>query len=181
LKDVTFGFKMAELHGMALAPAPHYSLEHFHSFDRVMTHVDVPTCGQYIYNSGVIFMCRRPDVIEVFQSWKKMGYHLSDETGYKRADQPYLSLAIEKLQFNPYTLPPTYNYRAKVGEPICGEVFIWHRDQFAPPDINIYTEVWPPHGYIGLRRFDNLRKTLKQLQAKKKGSLYLRLIRRLRK
>ena len=39
-------------------------------------------------------------------------------------EQPYLSLAMELLNFNPYTLSPSFNHRA-FGELISGPIRIW--------------------------------------------------------
>lgn len=152
LKDVTFGFEMAERHGIAMAPAPHYSLDHFHRFGRVMTHAGVPLRGQYLYNAGVIFFSRRPDVMEVLKTWNDLAVRLVEETDYKKTDQPFLTLAMELLAFNPYTLAPTYNYRALVGEPISGDVFLWHSYHPVPEDLNAYDRPWPPRGYRGTMR-----------------------------
>jgi hypothetical protein len=41
------------------------------------------------------------------------------------SDQPYISLAMEMMGFNPYTLSPSFNCRG-FGELISGSVRIWH-------------------------------------------------------
>jgi hypothetical protein len=62
-------------------------------------------------------------------------------------DQPYISLAMEILGFNPYTLSPSFNHRA-FGELISGPVRIWHSYAPPPPDA-----VESAPGY--LRRYQN--------------------------
>src|SRR5256886_5771622 len=60
--DVSLGFEKAEKHGIAMVPAPHYSLADFRDFRQVMLKEGVTPLGQIIYNSGVIFCApRRPD------------------------------------------------------------------------------------------------------------------------
>jgi hypothetical protein len=47
------------------------------------------------------------------------------------SDQTYLSLAMELRGFNPYTLSPSFNYRA-FGELISGSIRIWHSYEPVP-------------------------------------------------
>jgi hypothetical protein len=121
--DVSLGFEKAEKHGIAMVPAPHYSLADFRDFRQVMLKEGVTPLGQIIYNSGVIFCApRRPDVQAVFESTVALAKKYRDQVW---SDQTYLSLAIELLGFNPYTLSPSFNYRA-FGELISGSIRIWH-------------------------------------------------------
>ena len=107
--------------------------------------------GQYQYNAGVFFFSRRPDVMEVLTTWKDITFRLIEETDFKKTDQPFLTLAMELLKFNPYTLAPTYNYRALIGEPISGDVLLWHSYDPVPKDINMYHRTWP-RGYRGKQK-----------------------------
>ncbi len=149
LMDVTFGFEMAERHGIAAAAASHYCLDKFRGFGEVMTAVGVPHFGQNQFNTGVIFFVVRPDVKEVFRHWSKFAYELTEKTGWKRVDQPFFTLAIEKLGFNPYTLSPNYNYRAIAAEHISGDVRLWHSYHAPPANINDYETSWPRSRYLG--------------------------------
>jgi hypothetical protein len=121
--DISLGFEKAEQHGMAIVPAPHYSLADFRDFREVMLNEGVTPLGQIIYNSGVIF-CQphRPDVRTVFDRTLALGQKYRDRVW---SDQTYLSLAMEIERFNPHTLSPSFNYRA-FGELISGSIRIWH-------------------------------------------------------
>jgi hypothetical protein len=120
---IALGFEKAELHGIAMTPAPHYSLEEFRQFRRVMMREEVTPQGQIIYNSGVMFLAaHKPEVRAVLH----LAYALArKDPAAHWSDQPYISLAMEMSRFNPYTLSPSFNYRA-FGELISGSVRIWH-------------------------------------------------------
>jgi hypothetical protein len=123
LDDISLGFEKAEQHGMAVVPAPHYSLADFRDFRQVMLKEGVTPLGQIIYNSGVIFCApHRPDVQAVFDRTLALAQKYRDR---EWSDQTYLSLAMEIEGFNPYTLSPSFNYRA-FGELISGSIRIWH-------------------------------------------------------
>lgn len=123
IDDISLGFDMAEKHGIAMAPAPHYSLADFRGFSQIMICEGVTPRGQMLYNSGVIFFnldC--PGVREVFD----LGLALAEK--YPVApwgDQPYLTLAMEMLGFNPYTLSSSFNHRG-FGEYLSGSLRVWH-------------------------------------------------------
>lgn len=141
LKDVSLGFDKAEQYGIALCPATHYCLSSHHDFRRIMLANNLPDAGQMQYNSGVYFFVCRPDVEEVFKLFEKSAYEFSEEFDYRNArgkliDQPFLSYAMEKLGFNPYTLTISYCYRGIDAEPICDGVFIWHSHHPVPEGIN---------------------------------------------
>ncbi|HME89406.1 MAG TPA: hypothetical protein VKE30_09375 [Chthoniobacterales bacterium] len=123
IDDISLGFEKAERYGMAIVPAPHYSLADFRDFRQVMLNEGVTPRGQIIYNSGIVFCARRrPDVCAVFDLALKLAQKYSDKPW---SDQTYLSLAMELLNFNPHTLSPSFNYRA-FGELISGSIRIWH-------------------------------------------------------
>jgi len=123
IDDVSLGFEKAEKHGIAMAPAPHYSLADFRDFRQVMLNEGVTPRGQIIHNSGVIFFApHRPDVRAVFEQTLALARKYPD-TPWN--DQTYLTLAMELLDFNPYTLSPSFNHRA-FGELISGSIRIWH-------------------------------------------------------
>jgi hypothetical protein len=140
LSEISLGFEKAQQHGMAMVQAPHYSLDHFFKFNRIMERESIQLQGQMQYNTGVIFFTLRPEVVKVFTRWKQLASIYADD--FDNNDQPYLSLAMEQLQFNPYTLSPSYNYRA-VGELISGPVRIWHSYQQTPAKLNEFVTSWP--------------------------------------
>ena len=134
LEDILLGFEQAERYGIAMAQAPHYSLADVRGFGRVMAREGVEPRGQLIYNSGVIFFCaNEPRVRDVFtRAGELAAKHLDAPYG----DQPFISLAMELLHFNPYTLSPSFNHRA-FGEFISGSIRIWHSYAPLPDDVNV--------------------------------------------
>jgi len=123
IDDVSLGFEKAEKHGIAIVPAPHYSLADFRDFREVMLKEGVTPRGQMIYNSGVMFYTpHRPDVHAVFDLTVSLAKKYCDRVW---SDQTYLSLAMELQGFNPYCLSPSFNYRG-FGELISGSIRIWH-------------------------------------------------------
>src|SRR5207244_12029532 len=50
--DVSLGFEKAEKHGIAMVPAPHYSLADYRDFRQVMLKEGVTPLGQITYTSG---------------------------------------------------------------------------------------------------------------------------------
>jgi hypothetical protein len=139
LEDVSLGFDKAEEHGLALAPAPHYSLDVFFGFDTIMKREGLELKGQLQYNTGVIFLHKTETVIKIFNQWLNVAREAGD---HYHNDQPFLTLIMEKLQFNPYTLSPAYNYRA-FGEVLSGPIRIWHSYNTIPPGIIRYKTKWP--------------------------------------
>ena len=123
IDDVSLGFEKAEKYGMAIVPAPHYSLADFRDFREVMLKESVTPRGQIIYNSGVLFCTpQRADVRAVFELTLSLAKKYRDR---EWSDQTYLSLAIELQGFNPHVLSPSFNYRG-FGELISGSIRIWH-------------------------------------------------------
>ena len=96
--------------------------------------------GQLLYNSGVIFFKNSPKARSVLECWKKLALRYENKSPH---DQPFLTLAMEVLGFNPYSLTISYNYRGR-GNAISGPVRIWHHRGDVPADINEHHDVWPP-------------------------------------
>ncbi len=132
-EDISLGFEKAEKFGIAVAPAPAYSLDYFMKFDFVMKSENIDCKGQLQYNSGVIFFSVAPEVSAVLSKWKELASNYRDRY---RHDQPFFTLAMELLDFNPYTLSISYNYRG-FGERISGLVRIWHSHGLPPENINV--------------------------------------------
>jgi hypothetical protein len=149
IDDVSYGFEKAETFGIAAAMAPHYSLDYFWGFDRVLTSAGVRCASQMQYNTGALFFSRRPDVAEVFDLWRRLALELGPRLHY-HSDQPFLTLAMELLHFNAFTLSPAYNYRA-LGELASGLIRIWHSHAPVPRDVNSFSEPWPPRRFHGDR------------------------------
>jgi len=140
LEDISLGFEKAEKFSIAMSPAPHYSLDHFEGFDRIMNLEDMPCKGQLLYNSGVIFFNNSKIVKSIFERW--MALALKYQKEWKK-DQTLFTLSMEQLKFNPYTLSISYNYRG-FGDAISGVVRIWHSHGELPTNINKFETAWPP-------------------------------------
>ena len=140
LDDVSLGFHKAVQHGIAVAPAPHYSLDYFFGFSEVMRSENMPVSGQLQYNTGVIFFNTKESTLSVFRRWRQLAEKYQK---IRQNDQPFFSLAMEQLGVNPYTLSISYNYRG-YGDAISGVVRIWHSHKKMPEDINHFDLVWPP-------------------------------------
>ena len=69
----------------------------------------------------------------------ELGSKYGNEYG---GDQPFFTLAMEQLNFNPYTLSISYNYRG-CGDGISGLVRIWHSHGKMPENINQFKVVVP--------------------------------------
>ena len=129
IDDVSLGFEKAEKYGVAIVPAPHYSLADFRDFREVMLKENVTPRGQIIYNSGVLFCTpQRADVRAVFDLTLALAKKYRDR---EWSDHTYLSLAIELQGFNPHALSPSFNYRG-FGELISGSIRIWHSYERLP-------------------------------------------------
>lgn len=139
LTDISLGFDKAEKHGIAMAQAAHYSLGDFKLFSKIMQKEGVTHQGQLLYNSGVVFFSTRPDVLAVFKLSEQLSKKYPDAPW---GDQTYLTLAMEILEFNPYTLSTSYNHRA-FGELISGEIHIWHSYRPVPENVNEMKPVFP--------------------------------------
>lgn len=149
LLDITQGFERAERHGIAAAQAAHYSLEHFWDFGDVLERMDFTSNELLLYNSGVIFFVRTPKVWQVMKRYQE--FCRNADGAY---DQPFFTLAMEELGFNPYTLSIAYNYR-NFGEIISGRVRIWHSHSPVPADINDFKKPWPPRRFRQGVRFED--------------------------
>lgn len=129
LGDVSLGFDMAEKFGVAMAPAPHYSLGDFRNFRTIMKQEGVQPRGQIVYNSGVVFLSLKyPKVRPIFERALSLAEKYE---GTPWGDQPFLSLAMELEGFHPYALSPSFNHRG-FGELISGSIHIWHSNAKIP-------------------------------------------------
>ena len=144
LEDISLGFEKAAKHGIALAPAPHYSLDYFFGFGKIMRSEAMPTLGQLQFNTGVVFFNCDDRTRAVFKKWNALAKKHQEVC---KNDQPFFSMALEQLEFNPYTLSISYNYRG-YGDAISGVVRIWHSHKPMPKDINQFKLIWPPRRAI---------------------------------
>lgn len=135
LLDISLGFEKAEAYGIAAAPAAAYSLEHFWGFAKELEAIGgVPARDILQYNTGAVFFTRLPRAWSVMRTWHALC--AAAGPGAERwGDQPYFTLAMELLGFNPYTLSTAYNYR-NLGELAHGQIRIWHAHTPPPADVN---------------------------------------------
>lgn len=147
IEDISYGFEKSEKYGIAACMAPHYSLDHFFGFDQILKAEGIGCRSQLQYNAGVIFFSRRPDVDAVMQKWSELAFDLGLRHNHHH-DQPFLTLAMELLDFNPFTLSPAYNYR-DFGELASGIIRIWHSHAPVPESLNEFETAWPPRRFRG--------------------------------
>jgi hypothetical protein len=172
LEDIGLGFEKAERFLIAASPAPHYSLDHFFGFDRIMQAEGVPCRGQLQYNTGVIFFKNSPEVAAVFERWASLA---RTHSAVCRNDQPYFTLAMEQLHLNPYTLSISYNYRG-FGDAISGLLRIWHSHGQLPERINEFDKPWPPRRawpgrVVGPASYKGIRGTIRRVLRRAVGYL----------
>jgi hypothetical protein len=147
LGDIALGFEKAERYGIAMAPAPNYNVCTFAAggmaFGEIMRKAGTPCADQFGFNSGVIFFQPVPEVRKVLRRWRDL---CAEYGALFPNDQPFLTLAMEQLGFNPYVLSPLYNYRA-LGEHAVGSIRVWHSHSPVPPDLNQFDKAWPARRY----------------------------------
>lgn len=122
LGDLSLGFDQAERHGLALALAPHCTLESFKGFGEVLDAEGLERAGQAQFNTGVVFFHRRDEVDEVLRLWHELCLRHRERS---HSDQPYFSVALEQLGVRPYVLSAAFNYRG-IGEWVGGTLRVWH-------------------------------------------------------
>ncbi len=137
LGNVELGFQLAERAGIAMVPAPVYSLANYMNGREIMAAEGIPCRGQMIYNTGVIFFAAGIQVVEVLALWRELAVRLESKS---RSDQLLLGIAMLKLEFEPAALSPNFNYRA-FGDRIVGEVRIWHSPDRVPRSLNRFPKV----------------------------------------
>ena len=54
IEDISLGYEKAEKFSIAVSPAPHYSLDYFGGFDKIMRLEGIPCKGQLQYNTGIL-------------------------------------------------------------------------------------------------------------------------------
>jgi len=150
LDDIDQAFEKAELHGIAVAPAAAYSLDHFFGFDQVLARLGVRSRDILMYNAGVIFFTRYPAAWRVLTKYHEL-CHAVQGGDPPWGDQPYLTLAMELFSFNPYTLSIAYNYRS-FGELANGRIRIWHSHEPPPADVNRFGGNWPFRRFLNGQR-----------------------------
>jgi hypothetical protein len=171
--DVGFGFEKAQRHGIAMAPAPNYNLAEFFGFGEIMIRLGVQPADQLMYNAGVIFFQLTPTVRRVLERWRDLCKEVGAKLDFPR-DQPFLTLAMEQLDFVPYALSPLYNYRS-LGEYAVGNIRLWH-SHFAPPsDVNVFANAWPARRFSDGKRLSSDADAPPQLPQPPQGMLRLTL------
>lgn len=153
LLDISQGFEKAEAHGIAAAQAAAYGLEHFWGFQKVLNDIGFTSKEILLYNSGVIFFTRSPRAWQVLKMWHQLCSTAAEDAA-AWGDQPYLTLAMELLGFNPYTLSIAYNYR-NFGELANGRIRIWHSRMPPPADVNEFERTWPSRRFLHGRRLQD--------------------------
>jgi len=135
LGDIELGFQKAEQHGMAIGPST--TLEILYDELKPLWQAEgLNLIGQTNFNSGVIFCTMIPETLAVFQKWAELARRYN---GQIKSDQFLLNLAMDTLQFNPYPLTQTFNYRGQSS--INSRVRIWHHRTYPAPK-NLNADPW---------------------------------------
>lgn len=145
LHDLSFGWDMAEKHGIAMCIAP---ASHFGSYYDVV-HAGGASKSESaipVYNTGVILFSKSDAVSEVFRRWEEINLQ-----GRFSCDQPGMALALIERAFNPYVLPRVWNFRSNnVSGHLYidghGPIVIWHNVD-APPEDLLFTGSTKPWKY----------------------------------
>ncbi len=134
--DVSFGFTMAERHGIACCIAPANDATTWH-------HLELYPKGMVQYNAGVLFYSKMAH--KIFYEWLEL--NKEDAGIYKGQDQPGLAMALYKLRFNPFVLPHTWNFRPDFGHITgFGPVYIWHSPKPTPNGLGGLDGFWKLRG-----------------------------------
>ena len=145
--DISFGIEKARQHGIAMVHSNSYLLDQFKTFADVMREEGVEPRGMAQHNTGVVFFSRTASVQKVFTTWQELCEKYSLREGVGRlTDQPFFSLAMERVGHVPYTLVKNFNYRPN-RDPVLGPIRIWHRWNDAPANLNEHPEIWRTFDY----------------------------------
>jgi len=136
IEDPSFGFEMAEKHGIALSIAPASFASRWHEMPE-----EYPT-DLIQYNCGVIFYDSKSEIIRrLFLKWKE-----NIERPLSRMqcqDQPAFAAAIYELGINPCILPKNWNFRPDYGDENCfGPIIIWHSSKKFPDHLVKKKNFW---------------------------------------
>jgi hypothetical protein len=123
LSDLSFGFDMAERHGLALCInecpwARRYK----------------PLGGDDIeYNTGVMFFSREAE--NIFRHWEELAYEIDSSIDFQsngqdfrmpENDQASVAMAIKQAGINPFVLPMNWNFRPMFHKSWFGNIKVWH-------------------------------------------------------
>jgi hypothetical protein len=121
--NLEYGFNQAKIHGMCLVQDFAYSLFDYRYLEPEVTKL---TQSDYLiqYNGGVFFLnkCHK-NIKRVTDDWQKLSYSASTLI----MPQTLLSIAFYNNNYNPVTLPWTWNYRPHYKSAYAyGDIKIWH-------------------------------------------------------
>jgi len=135
-EDTSFGFEMAEKHGIALSIAPASFASRWHEMPNEFP-IDIIQ-----YNCGVIFYDSKRDLIKIlFEKWKENIKRPLSRMACQ--DQPAFAAAIYELGINPFVLPKNWNFRPDFGDLNCfGPIKIWHSSQKFPDHLVKSNKFW---------------------------------------
>lgn len=126
--DLSYGFGKAEKFDLAICHAPAYYGKGFIDFTSKGSIKPIRD-EQIVYNTGVIFYKKNERVKSLFDEWIRFNSQCS--TGQCQCG---LSNAMESLNFNPFTLSKSWNFRGGMDTEGHGPVKIWHSREKIPPN-----------------------------------------------
>jgi hypothetical protein len=127
--DLDFGFQQANKHGICVCIAPRPCL--FYDW-KIRAKNDSISLDLIQYNSGVIFFKKERRTKKVFDRWRLMVTEMKASW-----DQHLFSYAFYCEHYNPFVLPPNWNFRPQKGAiPLNGPIRILHCRQEEIKDRN---------------------------------------------
>ena len=125
LGNLSYGFEKAEKFNIALCHAPAYYGGTFCT--NPAKNIYPLHKEQIVYNAGVIFYKKSEMTWEVINKW------IEYNDNYNVAqDQVGLSNSFEKLDFNPFVLSRSWNFRGGLQSDGHGPMKIWHSHKNVP-------------------------------------------------
>lgn len=125
LRDVSYGFHVAEKFGIALTIAPASDVQRWHKKTCLTEDVVQYQAGVIFYSKSTV-MSRR-----IIHRWDLCNTE-EDLSRFDRQDQPGLAYAVACRDRTPYVLPRTWNFRPEFYRDGFGPIRVWHSKQDVP-------------------------------------------------
>jgi hypothetical protein len=148
LGKLDYGYAIAGIHGIALTHSANPWQRRYYKMSCRQDDVE--------YSSGVVFFnkrttagdCNESVAKRVFDEWKALNFDsrckYTDDAGVtheqEHNDQALLSLAIHRELFNPFVLPPNWNFVPRWQKQFFGPLKIWHGLEDIPQSLLKWNE-----------------------------------------
>ena len=128
LGDLSYGFEKADKFNIAICHAPAYYGKTFCTNPN--KNIYPLHNEQIVYNAGVIFYKKSDITWKVIEKWVE--YNDSYDVAQ---DQVGLSNSFEVLDFNPFVMSRSWNFRGSFFKEGHGPIKIWHSNRKPPQNI----------------------------------------------